>query len=357
MSILNDIEKIRETDPENLYNQIFDFPEQIEKAFKIADSFKIMSEDFAGITNIAVIGMGGSAIGADLVGSFLSGKLLVPFQVCRNYKLPEYIDDESLVIASSYSGDTEETLSALDDAIERKAMIVGITTGGMMADVAGLNSIPLIIIPQGLQPRSALAYSFVILIILLEKIGLIKNASAEIKAVGQKLKGYRENYVEAVPIDKNMAKRLAQRLTGTIPLIYSGPTLTDSVAYRWKCQICENAKILSFANQFPEFNHNELVGYSDFLIENKDLFKVIFLRDQDDHPQIKSRMDIVKGIIEEMEIEVIEIYSRGDQQLERMLSLIQLGDYLSYYLAIASNNDPSPIKIINSLKELLSARK
>ncbi|UCE24132.1 MAG: SIS domain-containing protein, partial [Candidatus Zixiibacteriota bacterium] len=147
MSVLNDVEKIRASDPDNMYNRIFDLPEQMADALKIANTWTVRSEAFADIKNIVIVGMGGSAIGGDLVRTFLSSKIVVPFDVCRNYTLPEYVDDETLVIASSYSGNTEETLSALDDALQRKAMIAAISTGGLLSDVSSLNDFPLAIVP------------------------------------------------------------------------------------------------------------------------------------------------------------------------------------------------------------------
>jgi len=354
LSILNDIEKIRSLDPGNMYNKVFDLPEQLEDAIRIAKEWTINPDDFSGIKNIVVVGMGGSAIGGDLVRSFLNTKLLVPLQVCRTYQLPEYVDDETLVIASSYSGNTEETIAALEDALDRKALVAAISTGGLVNDIASLNAIPIAIIPGGMPPRAALGYSFAPLLIFLDKIGLIKNAFQELTMMVEKIKSFRDNYIEDVILEKNMAKKLAQRIHGKVPIIYGGPTLTDAVALRWKGQLCENGKVLAFNNVFPEFNHNELVGWSDQIKSISAHLVVIVLRDFDDHPQVKARMDIVKGIIETFEVEVIEIYSRGDMPLDRMFSLIQLGDFVSYYLAILNDVDPTPVKIIDFLKKALT---
>ncbi|MCK4573675.1 MAG: SIS domain-containing protein, partial [candidate division Zixibacteria bacterium] len=234
MSVLNDVAKIRAVDPDNMYNRIFDLPEQITDALRIARAWKIDKADFSDIKNIVVIGMGGSAIGGDLVRSFLASKMLVPFQVCRHYQMPEYVDDETLVIASSYSGNTEETLSALNDALERKAMIAAISTGGLLKEVAELNEIPLATIPSGLQPRAALGYSFVPLLVFLEKIGLTENVTAEIETMVEELSGHREQYIEDNPVEQNPAKALADTIHGRIVIIYSGPTITDAVGLRWK---------------------------------------------------------------------------------------------------------------------------
>ena len=354
MSVLNDVEKIRAVDPENMYNRIFDLPEQMTDALKIGLAWKINKDDFSDVKNIVVIGMGGSAIGGDLARTYLSSSLLVPFQICRHYQLPEYVDDETLVIVSSYSGNTEETLAALNDALERKAMIAGISTGGMLKEVAELNEIPLAIIPAGLQPRAALGYSFVPLLVFLDKIGLAKNAAKQVEIVADEVSQYREKYIEDSPLDQNPAKKLAEQIHGRMPIIYSGPTLTDAVGIRWKGQICENSKNLAFANQFAEFNHNELVGWSPTVEKHKDSLLVIVLRDREDHEQVAKRMDIVKGLIEKLGIEVIEVHSEGSSSLSRMFGLIQLGDFVSYYLAVLNEMDPSPVKVIEELKNKLA---
>jgi len=351
--LLDDVEKIRGTDPGNMYNRIFDFPEQMADALKIGQMWEVNGDDFAGIKNIVVIGMGGSAIAGDLARSLLASKLLIPFKVCRHYVLPEYVDDETLVIASSYSGNTEETLAALDDAIARKAMVAAMSTGGLLKDVAELNAIPLAVLPTGFQPRAALGYSLVPLLVIFEKIGLIKNVSKEIKEIIDKLQIYREKYIEDNPTLQNPAKNIAEKIHGKIPIIYSGPTLTDVVGVRWKGQICENAKDLAFANQFAEFNHNELAGWSDAIRNHQERLIVILLRDSADHPQIRKRMNIVKELIEKQSVDVIEVHSRGELPLERMLSLIQIGDFVSYYLAILNEVDPTPVHVIESLKNAL----
>lgn len=354
MTLLDNIEQIRGNDPENMYNRIFDLPEQMQDALRIARAWKIDPSYFSDIENIVVVGMGGSAIGGDLARSYLAGKLMIPFHVCRNYELPEYVDDASLVIASSYSGNTEETLAAVDDALNRKAMIAAISTGGMLKDIARLNDIPMVIVPSGIQPRAALGYSFVPLMQFLEHVKVVTNVSKDIEQVIEALKSYRNEYIEDQATDINPAKKLASKLHGRIPIIYTGPSLTEAVGLRFKGQICENAKILAFANQFPEFNHNELVGWSTQIEPIKDQLIVVMLRDSGDHPQVVKRMDIVRQIIEETGVEVIDISSRGGTPLVRMFSLIQMGDFASYYLAALNKVDPTPVEAISKLKDALA---
>jgi len=353
LSILDDVDQIRTFDPANMYNSIFDFPEQIADALKVGKLWQLNPSEFLGIKNIVVIGMGGSAIGAELLRSFLSTRLLVPFDICRHYVLPEYVDDETLVIASSYSGNTEETLSAIDDAIKRKAMLVAISTGGLLGDLAKLNDIPLAKLPTGLQPRAALGYSFVPLLVFFEKIGLVKKIVKEIEHASAALQKYRDKYIEDNDTTLNPAKLLAEKMHQKVVIIYTGPTLTDAVGLRWKGQLCENSKNMSYTNQFSEFNHNELVAWSETIEQHKDHLMVVILRDMDDHTQIRQRMNIAKDIIQSREVEVIDVHSRGERPLERMLSLVQLGDFVSYYLAILNKVDPTPVNVIEAMKQAL----
>jgi glucose/mannose-6-phosphate isomerase len=352
--IIDDLDKMRAMDPENMYNRIFDLPEQMQKALKLVGGWNVPVAEFPDVRNIVGVGMGGSAIAGDMVRSLLAPELLIPFQVCRNYALPEYVDDETLVFASSYSGNTEETLAAVDDALERKAMIAAVTTGGLLEEVCQLNSIPMLKIPGGMQPRAAIGFSFVPFFVFLEKIGLIKEAGERIKLAIAHLESTRQRMIEDAPSMQNPAKQLATLVHGKIPIIYAGPTLSDSVGVRWKGQICENAKTLSFANHYPEFNHNELVGWSQIPDEYKDLFIVINLRHTEDHPKVSARMDVVKSLLEDQDVQVIDIYASGETDIERMFNLLQMGDFLSYYLAILKEVDPTPVEAIESLKTELA---
>ena len=353
MTLLDDIEAIRSADPSNMYNAIFDFPEHIADGLKIGRGWTIDPELFEGLRNILLVGMGGSAIAGEIVRSILTSRLQVPFHIWRYYQLPEYVDDESLVITSSYSGNTEEILSAVEDALDRKTMIAAISTGGLLSDICNINDIPLAKLPTGLQPRAALGYSLVPLMMFLEKIDLIKNVERDMKAAIDGLLKYRDAYIEDNPTESNPAKNLAYRIHGKIPIIYSGPTITDAVAMRFKGQICENAKNLAYCNWFSEFNHNELVGWAKSVEKFKDHLVVIMIRDTQDHPQIRMRMNIVKEIIKQHDVEVIDLHSRGSSPLERSLSLIQHTDFTSYYLAILNEEDPTPVEAIEKLKTML----
>lgn len=354
MADLNNIDAIRELDPGNMYNCIFDLPEQMAKAQKMANGWNVPKDDFPDVKNVVIVGMGGSAMAGELTRSFLRSELVVPFEICRHYVLPEYVDDETLVIAASYSGNTEETLAAVDDALARKSMMAAISTGGLLEEVCQLNEITMLKVPGGIQPRAAIGYLFVPMILFLDKIGLIKDGFDRVTQAIALLKASRERMIEDSPAGANPAKQLAQLIHGKIPIVYAGPTLTDGLASRWKAQLCENSKTLAFANWYSEFNHNELVGWSKTIEEHIENFIVINLRDSEDHPKITARMDIVKALIEEHDVQVIDIHAAGESKLERIFNLIQMGDFVSYYLAILNDVDPTPVEVIENLKSKLA---
>jgi len=185
----------------------------------------------------------------------------------------------------------------------------------------------------------------------------VKNVAKDIEAAMAGLQKHREKYIEDNPAATNPAKHLAEAIHGKMVIVYSGPTLTDPIALRLKGQLCENAKVMAFANQFPEFNHNELVGWSPQIDAHKEHLTVILLRDMDDHPQVRNRMNIVSEIIKSREVDIHEIHSRGDSLLERMLSLVQIGDFVSYYLAVLNKVDPTPVVVIEALKKALTDSK
>ncbi len=353
MNTLDSIEKIKTIDKSGMYAKIHDFPEQIEQALEIGQNFKINRDDYGEIRNIIVAGMGGSAIGGELVRSYLNDKLTVPVYICRNYSLPGFADKNTLVVVSSYSGNTEETLSAMNEAITKGCSIICLTSGGKVGELAKKNHYAVATLPPGYPPRAALGYSFVPLLMLMSKLGFCSDPENDLKEVAAGLKSYRTRYSLETITDQNPAKKLAVKLYGKIPVIYSGPDRLDAVGTRWKGQICENAEMPAFCNVFPEFNHNELVGWQ-VLGDFRKLAIVIYLRDAEDNERIKARMETVREILEKEKIEIIDIFSNGDFTLGRMFSLIQLGDFASFYLAILNDVDPTPVEVIDYLKIRLS---
>ena len=337
-------------DKQGMYEKIVEFPGQLQEGFQIGQNADIPKVDISKVKNIVVCGLGGSAIGGDLVRTFLAYRISIPFSVCRHYTLPEYVGSDTLCILSSYSGNTEETLSAYQDAKKRGAQIFAITSGGKLKKQCASNGFSSIIIPPGFPPRAALGYSFMPMLVILSRLGLFTNIDSDIEAAVKFLEQNVNNYLIDDP--DNMAICTARSLFNKMTVIYGGQDYFDAVAVRFKGQICENAKVPAFFNFFPEFNHNELVGWG-LVDEFKDKLAVIILRDQDDHPRIAIRVGIVAGILRDKDVEVIEYKSSGPNLLARMFSLIQFGDFVSLYLALLNKIDPTPVEVIDYLKNEL----
>lgn len=339
-------EEIYAIDLSNMYRLIKGFPDQIQDAIAIGNAARI--KPVRGIENVVLCGLGGSAIGGDLLKSYLADEMKVPFIVHRGYTLPAFVGPRSLVIVSSYSGNTEETLSMHKEAMKRRARILCITSGGKTEQMARTRRTPLIKIPSGMPPRAALGYSFFPLLIALTRMGLVKNKSRHMNETIALLQEKSDEYGTPDP-SANNALRLAESLKGHIGIIYSSWERFDAVATRWRGQIAENAKSLSFGHVLPEMNHNELVGWK-VLKEQMGEFQVFFLRDKEDHDRVQKRMDITRTVIGEYTTRITEIRSEGTSLLARMFSLVYLGDWVSYYLAILNGEDPTPVKVIDYLK-------
>lgn len=341
---------IKQYDPKGMRDLILNFPKQAEEAVAIGNAAKLKL-NVSKIRNIIITGLGGSAIGGDLLRAYLADKCDVPVIVNRHYYFPEYVGKNSLVIVSSYSGNTEETVSAYKDAVKRKAVIFCITSGGEVEKMAKKHKHPYIKIPGGLPPRAALGYSFFPTLIALSKLGFIKDQKKEIKETLSLLNALSSRYSDHDAAD-NQALNLARTLHGKLPLIYSGADKFDTVNTRWRGQITENAKTLAFGHVFPELNHNEIVGW-EVLTDLMKKIHVVLLRDAQDFKRIQLRMDITKGIIGGLADGITEVNSEGKSLLARTFSLLYLADWLSFYLAMLNGVDPSPVKKIDFLKDAL----
>ena len=349
MCPLDDLDQIKKIDQAEMYDAIYNFPSQFEDGLKRAKEIHLPRWGKRQVRNIVVAGLGGSAIGGDLVRSYLAKELNIPFFICRNYNLPNWVLPATLVFISSYSGNTEETLSTFQDALQKGAKIICLTSDGKVGEISAKEKIPCVLLPKGYQPRAALGYSFVPILVLLERLGFVEGEEANLRKTKEFLEGNRSKYQVEVDTKNNPAKILATKLHKKLPVIYASTDHFDAVSTRWKGQCCENAKMLAFNNVFPEFNHNELVGWK-VLSDYRDDLIVVILKDSGDHPRIQKRMEIVKGIIEKLKVEVIEVESSGENLLSRMFSLIQLGDFTSFYLSVLNGEDPSPVKVIDFLK-------
>lgn len=344
-------DEIRTLDPKGMYTWIYDFHKQVEEAVKIGKSAQIKLNT-RGIQNIILTGLGGSAIAGDLLRCYLAEELKVPFIVNRHYVLPEFVGPKTLVIVSSYSGNTEETIAAHIDATKRKAKVLCISTGGRTEQLAAKYKQPWIKIPSGLSPRAALGYSFFPLLVVLSRLGIIKSKDREIRETISLLKEKAELYGDPES-PQNPPLKTAQACFGKLPVIYSPTEYLEAVNLRWRGQIAENSKQLSHGYILPEMNHNELVGWK-CLPELMKQITVIFLKDKGVHPRVAIREKITKEIVARYAGQVLEVESEGKSLLARIFSLVYYGDWVSFYLAILNKENPEPVEVINFLKNELA---
>lgn len=347
------IEAIRSLDRSNMLNLLLDFPEQLADAQRIGKKVDF-SKKLKGFERIVFTGVGGSAIGADLIRSYIWGECKIPIIVNRDYTLPAFVDKKTLLIVSSYSGNTEETLSAYKEGVKKDAAIVAITSNGKLKELAAKDGFACISIPQGLPPRCALGYASIPIIVLFSKLGLILDKDKDLEEAISSLTRLKEEVLNPqIKEDKNIAKKIAKKIFNKYAIIYGANQYIDSIVTRWRGQLAENAKAISSGHLFPEMNHNEIVGWRNPKNLMKNLI-VILLRDKDDHPRVKRRMDISKSIIEKEGVEVVEVASQGKALLSRIFSLIYIGDFVSFYLAILNGVDPTPVDNVTYLKKELA---
>ncbi|MCX5679641.1 MAG: bifunctional phosphoglucose/phosphomannose isomerase [Candidatus Omnitrophica bacterium] len=353
MGNLDSAKLLEKYDVSDMLKLIESFPKQVKEAAEIGLRFKLPDTYRCEYVNIVCAGLGGSAIGADIMRSYAADEARMPISVCRNYTLPNFVGKTSLVIVSSYSGNTEETLSAYKDAKDRGAKIIVITSGGQILQMAKADGNACLIIPSGLPPRCALGYSFFPLLTLMSKIGVITDKSTDVDETIRVLEVLRDKKVgAAVAGTKNIAKKIASDLYEKYGIIYGGQDHIDCVVTRWRGQIAENSKALASSHVFPEMNHNEIVGWENpkKVLES---FVVIILRDKADHPRTAKRMDISKVIMKKKAAKIIEVTSIGESLLARIFSLVYIGDFVSYYLAILNKCDPTPVESVTYLKNEL----
>lgn len=320
-----------------------DFPLQLQEALIIGKNHKFKTQP-AAFANIVVTGLGGSGIGGSIVQNFAFDKLSVPMVVNKDYFMPAFVGKNSLVIVCSYSGNTEETLMAMEQAKKKRATIVCVTSGGKVADYAGKKGLDCILVPAGMPPRACLGYSLVQLLTILHHFGYINNSfEREIKASIKTMKAGEE------ATQKN-AMAIAKKIYGKLPIIYSSSAI-EGVAIRFRQQLNENSKMLGWQGAIPEMNHNELVGWRD---DAKDKV-VIILRNADDFDRVQARMEIGKTIMKKYKPAIVEIYSEGKTYWERIFHLIHLTDWVSVFLADLRGMDATEVKVIDFLKKSLAA--
>ncbi len=299
--------------------------------------------------NIIYAGMGGSALAAVLSVSWPGYG--VPFQVVRDYDIPAYVSDKTYFIAASYSGNTEETISALEQAEAKGAHIAVIAGGGKLAELARAKGYPLAVLPKAEQPRYAVFYNLKALLVLLHQAGLSDgSAIRELESAADFLKNAAAAWTATVPTDKNQAKQIAQEVIGKSAVVYGGPKLAPA-AYKWKISFNENAKQVAWTNQYPEFNHNEFMGWTKQPVQKP--YAVIDLRSNLEHPRVQKRFEVSERLLSGMRPAPIVVQAEGETLLEQLLWTIALGDFVTIYTALLNGLNPAPVDLIEKFKKSL----
>ena len=338
-------------DPENMAAYIQALPQDLAKAWQLGLQLEL--PEMPKIERIIICGMGGSAIGGDFLASYLSDFAPIPVFSHRGYGLPAWANGpETLVICSSHSGNTEETLDAFQAAQRQNCSLLGISTGGKLERLAKDANRPHWSFQHSGQPRTAIAWSFGLLLALVERLGLIGNQQAAVEKAIRELENQQKMLEPASPTSQNPAKRLAGQLLGRNVVIFAAGNF-EVIARRWKTQINELAKAWASFEALPEMNHNTLAGlvFPDSLFEKT---SAIFLRSASDHPRNQLRIDLSMQFFLQAGIGIDAVTARGDDKLSQMWSLLQFGDYVSYYLALAYGIDPTPVEALNFLKDQLA---
>jgi len=347
---LDDPAALQRIDPEDMLGKVAELPRQLGQARRVAAAVEL-TERYTDVDAVVVLAMGGSAIGAELVAAAAGNRLRVPFTVHRDYGLPAGVTERTLVIASSHSGETVETLSGFTEARRRKAPIAVITTGGRLAADASAAGLPLLQYRLDGQPRAAIGFGIGLVHELLSRAGLIADPDPigpAVSAVEELL----ERVGRAVDTDANPAKQLAWSLFGRSPVVYGhGPMA--AVAHRWKTQINENAKAWAAWEAMPEANHNAIEGSLNPR-ELGDAFYVVQLRDPEEPPELTARYRVVEELLGERATNRSEVWAEGPSPLARVLTTVAYGDLVSVYLAILYQTDPTPVTLLSMLKERLA---
>lgn len=341
-------ERIREVDESGLFADIVALPEHLRDALWRVESAAIAPFEAPG--GLVVAGMGGSAIGGLLARAALGDRASRPIAVTRDYALPSWASPESAILCVSYSGDTEETLAAYEAAGALGARRIVATTGGRLTEAARADDVPVIPMPAGLQPRAAVGYMLVSALEVAALAGVAERLHLEIDVAGSHLEELAARWGPEGP-DDGLARELARVLLGTVPVIV-GAGATGAVAGRWKAQLNENAKVPAHAAELPEADHNEVEGWAG--ASSLGRFAAVFLDDSDLHPRVRERIAITESVIEPHAAAVRRVQTVGESRLERVLSLVLLGDLVSAYLAVLRGVDPTPVDTIALLKSRLA---
>lgn len=351
MSSIDYAHRISLHDSHDMYSVLCDMPGQARTGMDVGNSVNLRGLDAATLSQVLVCGMGGSAIGGDVLRVYAESRGRLPIAVHRGYALPAYVGPRTLVLVVSYSGNTEESLASYDEARRCGARIVVITSGGRLLERAEADGIPVAIVPGGLAPRCAFGYLFFPLLMIAARLDVLDVQQSELQATIAVLEQQTRD-LAAHDDAANVAIAIAERLRDRLPVLYGAQAGLEAVLLRWRCQIEENAKMLAYSNVLPEMNHNEIVGWE----QQPELLRriaVVVLHDRAELPQIRRRIAVTLDLIRPLAGDILEITAEETQPLAHMLGLICLGDWVSYYLAVGSGVDPFPIVKIDRLKAAL----
>lgn len=356
-SILDDGDAIRILDKRGMLALTEQFPVQCHEALAISAEFLASLRPMDRPANVIVTGLGGSAIGGDLVRVLVEAGGSVPVVVNREYDLPAFAGPDTLVIASSYSGNTEETLSAYDQARRRGCQVACVTSGGKLAEKARRDGVPCCRVPDGRPPRASTGYLFIPTLAIVGACVPLQDGSGltDVERALPLLETCSHRWRRDQPLDRNEAKGLAVALHGRIPIFYGTRPYSGVLAVRWKGQFNENAKVHAFANVIPEQNHNEILGWEQ-APQQSYAWSVVYLRDPQEKataPRIARRVEVLRKVIGNR-AEQHEVWAEGQTLMERMLSLLYLGDFVSVYAALLAGVDPTDIGNIDLLKAELA---
>lgn len=344
---LDNLAIYRQLDTSGMRGYLREFPEQCQRAWEKVLKLGLSGE-YTRIGKVIILGMGASAVGGEIVRRLALAESKMPVWVHRDYDLPLFVDENTLVIASSYSGNTGETLSAFTESLKTPAKKIVLTTGGKLKNLAEKEGIPTLVIDYQAPPRAAFPHSFIPLVGIFQKLGLLRDQSANLQEALQILNKLSKNLLETTSLASNPAKQLATKIWGRVAVIYGAEILSE-VAQRWKTQLNENGKTWAFFELFPELNHNAVVGY-EFPSQVKERIFVVLLRSALFHPRILLRYEATAKILAKAGISHEFIEAVGTTALAQVMSLVLFGDYVSFYLAILNGIDPTPVDSIDLVK-------
>ena len=348
---LDNVLTYQKLDTSGMLNHLHEFPEQCQRASQKVSSFDLPQE-YTGLRKVIILGVGGWAIAGEMVRGLALAESKGLIWIHRDYDLPLFVDEDTLVIVSSYSGNTEETLYGFTESLKTPAKKLVLTTGGRLRELAEKEGVPTVIIDYQAPPRAAFPYIFVTLLGIFQKIGWLEDKSANLREMIQFLNKLSRDFIETTPLASNPAKQLATKLWGHIIIIYGAGTLSP-VAQRWKTQFNENSKTLAFFELFPELNHNAVVGY-ELPSTAKERIFVVLLHSPLLHPRIQLHYEGTAKLLDKSRISHEFVEAAGETSLTQLMSLVLFGDYLSFYLAILNRIDPTPIDSIYFIKRYLA---